>query len=76
MDIKNITKPVEQRFSIEVDENELKLLTILLGKTVPYDFNQNVKNKSFDQTVFTEVDSDGSFVIDTYKKLVNCFKTN
>ena len=68
----NITeeKPKERNFTIELTENELKLLGVIVGNTIPNDLKECCKGDSF----ILDVEYESDFVRVFYDKIINILK--
>jgi hypothetical protein len=53
--IKDITPKVARKFSIELTENQLKVLGIMLGDIVPADIKRIIENNDWRSIVFGDV---------------------
>lgn len=66
----------ERKFSIELNENEMKLLGVVLGRIAPNEIEKLIKNPDWRiDNAFSGVIYDSGFIYPLYSKLVSIFQS-
>jgi hypothetical protein len=71
MKIKDITPKVETIFSIELTENQLKLLSLIVGDTTVYNLKELVDTNELDCNTEYSVEMEDEFTQNLYNLIVD-----
>ncbi len=75
MTITETTPPACRTFSIQFTEDELKMLGVITGITVPDSIKKIIDNNSDIDPAFRGVEYIDNFILSLYEKLINTFQS-